>query len=107
MKDARGVLITPTARGMRPIDDPWPVSFAARWLRSQRIEDGLVHAFSPTVEKLRVTRTSPEGVENTEDVTYRGWAAFCAPGLSHRHLPGEACVVEYEPITCVTCASKI
>lgn len=99
MRDARGVLLVATVRGMRPIDDPWPSNFEARWVRSQRLGDGLVHAFSPTHERLRTV--------HHEAHTHRGWATFCAPMTSHNHLPGETCIVATEPITCVICASKI
>lgn len=106
MKDARGVLLAATARVLEPLDrQRFAAGFLARHEASRGLGDGLVHAFSPTHERLRRAVETPEGVERTRIEDRHGWAPYCVSGLSHNELPGYPCLLEN--VTCVACIAGL
>ena len=71
--------------------------FLGKWLHSQYLAGGLVHAFSPTLAKFK----HPDGSKSEQ----HGFATFCAMGLSHNNLPGEARV--RTDVNCILCLGAL
>lgn len=71
--------------------------FLNKWLHSQCLSDGLVHAFSP----MRANFKHPDGSRTTQS----GFSPYCAKGLSFNDLPGEART--RTEVTCIQCLGAL